>query len=182
MRRRTGRGATAPTSPQFWPTAAWLGPTLTVSPTVGILPRGWTNVLMRRKAAGRPRIRARLPRERVSQIPQSDPCRCAKGFPGRISPKPKQVAPGPHRLDGQRFTRVAVLDHAASRSVHDATASASDRALVAVSVAAGAATPAGRSPAGTLARLGDGIAGSAAEPGPNLLPLDPIVRPTSRRP
>jgi hypothetical protein len=78
--------------------------------------------------------------------------------------------------------RAAVLDHVAIRGVHDATVSGSDRASVAVSVAAGAATPAGRSPAGTLARLGDGNAGSAAEPGPNLLPLDPIVRPNIASP
>jgi hypothetical protein len=74
--------------------------------------------------------------------------------------------------------RAAFLDHVAIRGVHDATASAIDRASVAVCVAAGAATLAGRSPAGTLARVGGGKSGSAAETGPNLLPLDPMLRPT----
>jgi hypothetical protein len=70
------------------------------------------------------------------------------------------------------------FDHVAIRGVQVATASASDdRASIAGSVAAGAAMPAGRSPAGTLARLGDGNAGSAAETGSNPLPLDPILRP-----
>jgi hypothetical protein len=71
----------------------------------------------------------------------------------------------------------ALFAHVAIQGVQVATASASDdRASIAGSVAAGAATPAGRSPAGTLARLGDGNAESAAETGTNLLPLDPILR------
>jgi hypothetical protein len=71
-----------------------------------------------------------------------------------------------------------LFDHVAIRGVQVATASASDdRASLAGSVAAGAATPAGRSPVGTLARLGDGNAASAAETGSNPLPLDPDTTP-----
>jgi hypothetical protein len=50
---------------------------LRVANRVGILPPGWTNVLVRRKAAGRPRIGARLPTtarlpECRSQIPAAN--------------------------------------------------------------------------------------------------------------
>ena len=129
------------------------------------------HVVMRRKAAGRPRIRAVHPLESAlarcrSQIPAAAP----------ISPRAPFANPTPG-VGGS----AGAPDHVAIRGVWVATASASDRASIAVSVAADAATPAGRSPAGTLARLGDGTAGSAAVRGPNLWPLDPILRPTSRR-
>ena len=114
----------------------------------------------------------RLPLCRRAQCPKPAPC------PKPARPLgPAQDVRRPHRLDGQRLVGAAVLDHVAIRSVHDAGVSASDRVPVAGSVAAGEATPAGRSPAGTLARLGDGNAGSAAEGGWIFLPLDPILRP-----
>jgi excisionase family DNA binding protein len=123
--------------------------------------------LLERKAAGRPRIRAVHPLESAlarcrSQIPAAAP----------ISPALRSLTPL-LVLAGS----AGAPDHVAIRGVWVATASASDRASIAVSVAADAATPAGRSLAGTLARLCDGTAGSAAERGPNLWPLDPILRP-----